>query len=75
MLNQHGIAVSALVNLDSSCSVEPELYVDELQVEFGSRPSSLRLVIEEEMVDRLAQILADAQAHFRKLDEEAEGED
>jgi hypothetical protein len=74
MLNQQGIAVSAWVNLDSSCSVEPELFADELQIGFGSGSSSLRLVITEEMVDQLAVVLADAKARFQEMDEEAERE-
>jgi hypothetical protein len=74
MLTHEGITVNAWVNLDSSCAVEPEMFVDELQVEFGSQRGSLRLVIAEEMVDRLADVLADAKAHFRQLDEEAEHE-
>jgi hypothetical protein len=74
MLNQHGVVVSAWVNLDSSCSVEPELFADELQIGFGSDSSSLRLIITEEMVDQLAVVLADAKARFQEMDEEAERE-
>jgi hypothetical protein len=72
MLNQNGVTVSAWVNLDSSCSVEPEMFVDELQIGIGSDTSSLRLIITEEMVDQLAVVFADAQAQFREMDEEAE---
>ena len=74
MLNQNGVTVSAWINLDSSCSVEPEMFVDELQIGIGSDTSSLRLIITEEMVDQLAVVLADAQAQFREMDEEAERE-
>jgi hypothetical protein len=72
MLTREGIAVNTWVSLDSSCSVEPHVSGDELQVEFGSGASSLRLVITEEMVDRLAGILADAKARFQELDEQVE---
>jgi hypothetical protein len=74
MLNQHGVAVSAWVNLDSPCSVEPELFADELQIGFGSDSSSLRLIITEEMVDQLAVVFADAKARFQEMDDETERE-
>jgi hypothetical protein len=54
--------------------VEPEMFVDELQIGFGSGSGQLRLVITEEMVDQLAVVLADAQARFQEMDEEAERE-
>jgi hypothetical protein len=74
MFTYEGIAVNAWVSLDSSCSVEPEVSGDELHVEFGSRSGSLRLVITQEMVDRLAVVFADAKARFQELDEEADRE-
>lgn len=74
MIVNDGIAVNTWVNLNSSCAMEPEVYADELQIEFGSRGGSLRLVIAEEMVDQLVVVLADAQARFREMDEEAERE-
>jgi hypothetical protein len=76
MLGSNGISVNTWVNLDSSCSVDTHVSGDELQVEFGSGSSSgsLRLVITEDMVDVLAKVLSDTQAHFRNLDEEAESE-
>jgi hypothetical protein len=72
IFTHEGITANAWVNLDSSCPMEPEVFADELQVEFGSRPGSLRLVIAEEMVDRLTDILVAAKARFQELDEEAE---
>jgi hypothetical protein len=74
MFTHEGIAVNTWVSLDSSCSVEPEVAGDELQVEFGTGSGSLRLVITEEMVDRLAIVFTDAQARFQELDEEADHE-
>ncbi|GAA5109251.1 hypothetical protein [Haloechinothrix salitolerans] len=72
MFTHQGIAVSAWVNLDSSCSIKPDVYGEELQIEFGSRGGSLGMVITEDMVDRLAVVFAEAKARFRELDIEAE---
>lgn len=75
MFTHQGISVSAWVNLDSSCSIKPEVYGDELQIEFGSRDGSLGMAITEAMVDRLAVVFAQAQARFRELDIAAEQEE
>ncbi|WP_418154780.1 hypothetical protein [Actinoalloteichus caeruleus] len=74
MFINQGISVGAWVNLDSSCSVEKDVYGGELQIEFGSRTGSLGMVITRDMVDRLVAVLAEAVARFRQLDEDAEGE-
>jgi hypothetical protein len=71
MFTHEGIGVGAWVNLTPSCPVEPDVSGDELHIEFGSRPTSLTLVIQEEMVDQLVSILTDAQARFQELDAEA----
>lgn len=74
MFTHQGISVSAWVNLDPSCSIKPDVYGEELQIEFGSRTGSLGMVITEDMVDRLAVVFAEAKARFRELDEQAERE-
>jgi hypothetical protein len=75
MLTRDGIAVNTWASLDSSCSMEPHVSGDELQIEFGDGSNTLRLVITEEMVDQLAVVLADAKTRFQELDEEAEREE
>lgn len=75
MFTHQGISVGAWVSLDSSCEIKPDVYGEQLQIEFGSRTGSLGMVMTEEMVDRLAVVFADAQARFRELDMEAEREE
>jgi hypothetical protein len=48
------------------------VFVDELQIGFGSDSSSLRLIITEEMVGQLAVVFADAKARFQEMGDEAE---
>ncbi|HEU0087327.1 MAG TPA: hypothetical protein VFQ77_06730 [Pseudonocardiaceae bacterium] len=75
MFTNQGISVSSWVNLDSSWEIRPEVYGDQLQIEFGPRSGSLGLVITEDMVDKLAVVFADAKARFHELDIKAEQEE
>ena len=75
MFTDQGISVGAWVSLDASCSIKPEVHGEQLQIEFGSRDSSLGMVITEDMVDRLAVVFAQAKARFRELDIIAEQEE
>lgn len=74
MFTHQGISVGSWVSLDSSCEIKPEVFGEQLQIEFGPRTGSLGLVMTEDMVDKLAVVFADAQARFRELDIEAERE-
>lgn len=75
VITYRGISVGTWVSLDSDCEIKPEVFGEQLQIEFGPRTGSLGLTITEEMVDKLALVLADAKARFRELDAQAEQEE
>ncbi|RZS43198.1 hypothetical protein EV193_102177 [Herbihabitans rhizosphaerae] len=65
MFTHNGIAVSAWVSLDSSCSIKQHVFADALEIEFGSGVDSLGLSVSEDMVEKLATAFQEASTRFR----------